>query len=259
MPDEGLQASMEAIDRIIELCRQTETSGADPFAVDVINLLGKLKIMLSEWRTVPQLAKDAEAMYRIAMLIRLQEEVVKHRSSLLYTDPLLVELKVLASGEGDLARAFLRAWRPIVAQQQLNLEQLRLAYEYWSNLRRLRLDEYDGSRMPSSFNMEQLKSMGVLGDEVPSDVLEEMHAELLKRSSEGRMNYWEFVSDGDFTVLVKRAVLVSFLVTLGYAELEIEPLENRIWLKPKGTAEIPKVAEKKSLVVSLRHEEAQGS
>lgn len=91
------QASLEAIDRIIGLCRQTESSGSDPFAVDVIALLEKLKLMLSEWKTMPQLTRDAEAVYRIAMLIKLQEEVVKHRSSLLYTDPLLVELKILAS------------------------------------------------------------------------------------------------------------------------------------------------------------------
>jgi len=252
MQDDRVGASMEAIDRIIELCRQTESSGADPFVVDVITLLEKLKLMLTEWKTVPQLAKDAEAVYRIAMLIKLQEEVVKHRSSLLYTDPLLVELKVLASDPGDLARAFIRAWRPIVALQQLNLEQLRLAYEYWSNLRRLRLDEYDSSKMPSSLDLEQLKSMGILEDEVQSKALEGMHEELLKRSVGGRMNYWEFVSDRDFASTVKKAVMVSFLVTLGYAELEIEPLENKIWLKPKEAPEIPKVAEKKSLVVSLK-------
>lgn len=243
---------MEAIDRIIELCRQTESSGADPFAVDVMALLEKLKLMLMEWKTVPQLAKDAEAVYRIAMLIKLQEEVVRHRSSLLYTDPLLVELKVLASGANDLARAFLRACRPVVTIQQLNLEQLRLAYEYWSNLRKLRLDEYDSSKMPSSLDLEQLKSMGVLVDEIPSKALEKMHEELRERSAGGRMNYWEFVSDRDFASMVKKAVMVSFLVTLGYAELEIEPLENKIWLKPKEAPEIPKVAEKKSLVVSLK-------
>jgi len=245
------QASLEAVDRIIGLCRQVESGGSDPFSVDVVALLEKLKLLLGEWKTVPQLARDAEAVYRIAMLIKLQEEVVKHRSSLLYTDPLLVELKVLASDPGDLARAFLRAWRPIASLQQLNLEQLRLAYDYWSNLRRLQLDEYE-SRMPSSLDLEQLKSMGVLVDEVQSKLLEEMHGELIRRSSGGRMNYWEFVADRDFANTVKKAVLVSFLVTLGYAELEIEPLENRIWLKPKEAAEIPRAAEKKSLVVSLR-------
>lgn len=248
------QASLEAIDRIIGLCRQTESSGSDPFAVDVIALLEKLKLMLSEWKTMPQLTRDAEAVYRIAMLIKLQEEVVKHRSSLLYTDPLLVELKILASDPGELARAFLRAWRPVAALHQLNLEQLRLAYDYWSNLRKLQFDEYE-SRMPSSLNLEQLKSMGVLVDEVQSKVLEEMHGDLLRRSTGGRINYWEFVTDKDYATTVKKAVLVSFLVTLGYAELEIEPLENRIWLKPKDVAEIPKAAEKKSLVVSLRPQE----
>lgn len=118
----------------------------------------------------------------------------------------------------------------------------------------MQFDEYE-SRMPSSLNLEQLKSMGVLVDEVQSKVLEEMHGDLLRRSTGGRINYWEFVTDKDYATTVKKAVLVSFLVTLGYAELEIEPLENRIWLKPKDVAEIPKAAEKKSLVVSLRPQE----
>ncbi|MBO3803865.1 MAG: hypothetical protein JTT11_08385, partial [Candidatus Brockarchaeota archaeon] len=199
-----------------------------------------------------QLSRDAEAVYRIALLIRLQEEVVKHKSSLLYADPLLVELKVLATDKQDLAKAFLRAWRPIVALQQVNLELLRLAFGYWSNLRRMRLDRYDAGMAPSVLGIEQLKAMGVLSDEVPSEALEGLRQELAAKCGGGRVNYWEFVSQGDFASTVRKAVLVSFLVTLGYAELEIEPLENRIWLKPKEVPGIPEAAEKKSLVVSIK-------
>ncbi|MGQ9514314.1 MAG: hypothetical protein ACUVTL_04610 [Thermoproteota archaeon] len=242
----------ESIDRIIQLCIDAESGRADPFSIDVKSNLEKLRILLSLWKTVSQLSKDVEAVYRIALLIRLQEEVVKHRSSLLYADPLLVEIKILASDPKDLARAFLRAWRPIVSMQQVNLEQLRLAYGYWSNLRRLRLDQYDTSSMPSQLDVEKLKEMGFISEEIPSQVLEELHRDLVKKCENGRINYWDFVSNGDFTSTVKKAVLVSFLVTLGYAELEIEPLENRIWLKPKLPPGIPKTAEKKSLVISIK-------
>lgn len=244
--------ALEVVDRIIQLCIDADSGRADPFAFDVKAQLEKLRSLLSLWKTTSQLSKDVEAVYRIALLIRLQEEVVKHRSSLLYTDPLLVELKILASDPRELATAFLRAWRPIVALQQVNLELLRLAYGYWSNLRRLRLDQYDTSMLPSKLGIEQLKAMGVLSDEIPSKVLEEMHQELVAKCGDGMVNYWEFVSQGDFASTVKRAVLVSFLVTLGYAELEIEPLENRIWLKPKKPPGIPEAAEKKSLVVSIK-------
>jgi hypothetical protein len=257
MQNDLTRASQEIVDRVIELCRHAESTGADPFAVDVNDLLEKLKLLLTGWKTTAQLARDAEAIYMIATVIKLQEAVVRYKSSLLYTDPLLVELKILASQPGDLARSFLRAWRPLVALQQVNLEQLRLAYGYWSNLRKMQMDEYDGSRIPMRLDLEELRSKGVLADEVQSKLLEGMHEELLRRATAGRMDYWEFVSMGDFTSTVRRAVLVSFLVTLGYAELEIEPLENRIWLRPKALPEIPETAEKKSLVVSLRSQEAR--
>ena len=48
----------------------------------------------------------------------------------------------------------------------------------------------------------------------------------------GEISYWDFIHTQSFEETVKRAWLVSFLVSYGYATLELKPLEEEILLRP---------------------------
>jgi len=76
----------------------------------------------------------------------------------------------------------------------------------------------------------------VLGDEVFSEELESYWRELKERVEEkgrdGKILYWDFVGADTYEDTVGRAFLTSFLITYGYATLEIHPLEEEIFIKP---------------------------
>ena len=46
------------------------------------------------------------------------------------------------------------------------------------------------------------------------------------------MRYWDFVGGDTYEETVQRAFLTSFLVTYGYATLEIDRLEELVFIKP---------------------------
>ena len=49
---------------------------------------------------------------------------------------------------------------------------------------------------------------------------------------EGKIRYWEFVSADTYAETIRRAFITSFLVTYGYANLEVHRLEEEMYLKP---------------------------
>ena len=46
------------------------------------------------------------------------------------------------------------------------------------------------------------------------------------------MRYWDFIGADTYEKTVERAFLASFLITYGYATLEIIPLEEEVFIKP---------------------------
>ncbi|MEM2242631.1 MAG: hypothetical protein QW827_03040, partial [Candidatus Bathyarchaeia archaeon] len=48
----------------------------------------------------------------------------------------------------------------------------------------------------------------------------------------GKIRYWDFIGAETYEETVYRAFLTSFLVTYGYATLEVYPLEDEIFIKP---------------------------
>jgi hypothetical protein len=49
------------------------------------------------------------------------------------------------------------------------------------------------------------------------------------------MFYWDFIGADTYEETVERAFLTSFLITYGYATLEIHPLEEEVFIKPFET------------------------
>jgi len=67
---------------------------------------------------------DSEAINRLASVIRLQSDWIRHRSTSLYTDPFLIEEKLRKLSRESLARLFLNAWHPIIELEQVSSHSL---------------------------------------------------------------------------------------------------------------------------------------
>ena len=68
------------------------------------------------------------------------------------------------------------------------------------------------------------------------------------RTGEGDKHYWDFIGAESYDETVDRAFMTSFLVTYGYATLEIHPLEEETFLVPY---EKPVVRSAKTQLVSI--------
>jgi hypothetical protein len=51
---------------------------------------------------------------------------------------------------------------------------------------------------------------------------------------EGKVKYWDFIGQKTYESTVRRAYLVSFLITYGYATMRINPLEEEVFLIPNA-------------------------
>ncbi|RLI40834.1 hypothetical protein DRO64_08405, partial [Candidatus Bathyarchaeota archaeon] len=113
------RAAREDLKRIIEFCRSIEEKGLNPFLVNIDDLIAVIRRYFPNLRDPDDLSLDAEALNRIASVIKLQSDWVKRRASSLYRDPFLIEEKLRSLPLERLSEAFLKAWHPIVELEQI--------------------------------------------------------------------------------------------------------------------------------------------
>jgi len=218
---------------VIELCRDVESSSANPFDVDIREKILILKQRLPELKLLDELLVDAEAMLELSQIVKLQDEWLKTRASSLYIDPLLIQLKVKLLPKEVLSEAFVRSWHPIAQVDQLSPRGLEKAFVYWRDLvpisERFK-DEFGtyGVR-PGLVDYSDLLSMGVFTQEQFETNLTQLHSELLEQSKGEWIDYRQFIGDGAFETKVRRAYLLAFLISEGRALLKTEPLSGKIW------------------------------
>ncbi len=241
MPQKTIQRrrGREKLQTIIEMCKSVEERSLDPFQIDVDEILDIVRKYFPEWELPEDLCLDAETIHRLASVIKLQSEWVKHRSTSLYTDPFLLEDKLTRISKLDLVEIFLRTWHPIVELEQITPHSLEEAIKYWKNLPPL--NERWGDFPPAEIEAgpttrEELIKQGILGDKEFSKELEnfweKMKKEVTEKGEDGKMRYWDFIGSETYEETVQKAFMTSFLVTYGYATLEIHPLEEEIFIKP---------------------------
>ena len=237
------EKKLEEVLRVIELCRDVESSSANPFDVDIREKILLLKRRLPEWKFLDELLVDAEAMFELAQIVRLQDEWLKHRASSLYIDPLLIQLKVKLLPKEALSEAFIRSWHPVAQIDQISPKGLERAFVYWRDLAPMaeRFKDQFGSygTGPGSVDFSELVSLGVFTQEQFENTLRDLHQELLQKSNGEWIDYREFVGSDSFEKKVRRAYLLSFLISEGRATLRTDPLSGKVWTmglneKPKG-------------------------
>ncbi len=89
----------EQLQGIIDLCRSIEDRSLDPFLVDVEDVIEIIREYFPEWKSMDEFNLDAEAVNRLASVIKLQSDWVRHRSTSLYTDPFILEKKLRKLGQ----------------------------------------------------------------------------------------------------------------------------------------------------------------
>lgn len=246
---ERSKTGREKLQRIIEMCKSVEDRSLDPFLIDVDEVISTVKEYFPEWEIPEDLCLDAETIHGLASVIKLQSEWVKHRSTSLYTDPFLLEEKLTRIGKEEIVETFVNAWHPIVEFEQISLHSLAEALRYWESLLPLkeRWKEFPPAELERSLaTREELIRQRILRDKAFSEELENFWQELknkvVEKGENMKIRYWDFVGAETYEETVQRAFMTSFLVTYGYATLEIHPLEEEIFIKPyeKQTANISK-------------------
>jgi hypothetical protein len=236
---ERSKAGREKLQRIIDTCKSVEDRSLDPFLIDVDDVISTVKEYFPEWEIPEDLCLDAETIHRLASVIKLQSEWVKHRSTSLYTDPFLLEEKLTRIGRKEVVEAFVNAWHPIVEFEQISLHSLAEAFRYWESLLPLkeRWKEFPPAEFERSLaTREELIRERILRDKAFSEELEDFWQELKNqvgtKGEDGKIRYWDFVGAETYDDTVQRAFMTSFLVTYGFATLEIHPLEEEIFIRP---------------------------
>jgi len=247
----------EKLQRIIETCTSVEERSLDPFLMNVDEVISVIKEYFPEWELPEDLCLDAETIHRLASVIKLQSEWVKHRSTSLYTDPFLLEEKLTRLGKEDIVNTFLKAWHPTVELEQISIHSLAEAIKYWKSL--LPLNERWKQLFPEEIEggfatREELIKQRILRDKAFSEELEnfwhKLKGEVEEKGENGKIRYWNFIGAETYGETVQKAFMTSFLVTYGYATLEIHPLEEEIFIKPYRKP-LTKIGEKQLVSIPI--------
>ena len=229
----------EKLQRIIEMCMAIENHTVDPFLLNVDDVIKVVKEYFPQWEEADELNLDSEAIHHLASVIKLQSEWVKHRSTSLYTDPFLLEEKIVQSGKEEMVNVFLGAWHPVVELEQLSLHSLAEAMRYWDGLVPIK-ERWPELAVPEVgmgiTSRDELIKQRILGDKFFSEELEaywqELKLKVKEKGADGKMFYWDFIGADTYEETVERAFLASFLISYGYATLVIRPLEEEVFIKP---------------------------
>ena len=229
----------EKLQRIIDTCKSVEERSLDPFLIDVKENIKTVKDHFPEWEIPEDLCLDAETIHQLASVVKLQSEWVKYRSTSLYTDPFLLEEKLRRLEKHDIVRTFIKAWHPVIEWEQISIHSLAEAMRYWAGLTPLNerwKEEAPEETISGTATREELVKQGILRDRAFSEELEDFWKELKNRVAEmgrnGKIRYWDFVGAETYEETVNRAFMTSFVVTYGYATLEIHPLEEEMFVLP---------------------------
>ncbi len=229
----------EKLQHIIEICTAIENRTIDPFQLEVDNIIEVVKEYFPQWTEADELNLDSEAIHHLASAIKLQSEWVKYCSTSLYTDPFLLDETITKAKKEEILSLFLKAWHPLIELEQLSINSLSAAMRYWKSLEPImeRWQDLGVHKVAvGEISRDELLKQGVLGNQFFSDELDDYWRELKekveKNGCDGKIPYWDFIGAYTYDETVERAFLTSFLITYGYATLEIHPLEEEILIKP---------------------------
>jgi hypothetical protein len=229
----------ERLERVIEMCTAIENHTVDPFTLNVDDIIAVVKEYFPHWEHPDELKLDAEALHHLASVIKMQSEWVKQRSTSLYTDPFLLEEKIRQTSKQGMVDVFVSAWSPLVESEQLSLYSLAQGLLYWDALAPLRdrWKDIDVSAVGmGSVSRDEMVKQRVLSEKEFGEELEtywqELKLKVAEKGKDGKITYWDFIGADTYEETVQHAFLTSFLITYGYATLDINRLEETMFVLP---------------------------
>ncbi|MEM4218128.1 MAG: hypothetical protein QXZ09_08900 [Candidatus Methanomethylicaceae archaeon] len=224
--------------------------------MDVPQKLQVLKKLLPQWKLLDELLMDAEALKELSLMVKLQSDWVKRRASGLFIDPFLVEVKIKLLGKEELASALLASWRPLIAAEQLTPKRLSEALDYWRVLLPLsqRMRELEAAQFQEekTLAVSELIRLKFLSERAFNEEVRRLQEELTKESEGGPVDYWKFVIRDTYEETLLRAYALSFIISNGYANLIINPVEETIMIETVGKQTQRKGG--KSVPISITYE-----
>jgi hypothetical protein len=231
----SLAAGRKELKEVIETCDAIERRKFNPFFLDVKLGVETLREYFPVWEEFQDNCLDAHALNRLSEVVRLQNTQLKFQSSALYAEPEFVAKKFQRMSEKRLAEVFLQSWHPIAELEQLTNESVSAGLDYWNLLQpiqeRWKRRNYSRGKNPESADSNTLTGLGIRGEEFESQLVG-LWRQLLEayNTERGPVEYWKFVKASSHQVTVQRAYFVSFLVTYGFAKMQLEG--ERITLLP---------------------------
>jgi len=245
--------------RILSMCLAVRKRGTDPFDVEVKKTLDTMRRLLPEWELPVDFNLDIHTLGQIANIVELQGKWLRLRSTSLYVDPILIELKLRLLDEDMLTRIFQRSWSPIVTFERMTPRRLKEAIDYWNQLptidERTAVDLIDMQEIGSITKEDLLESNIMYEEEFQGSMLNMWEALKASTNNEGRVDYWSFIKADTFDETVKRAYLASFMVTYGYASIEQDHLEEETYLIPFEEQKEDSEFQGKSVTIPIDYEQ----
>ena len=169
----------------------------------------------------------------------MQSEWVKQRSTALYTDPFLLEEKILQMGKQEMVDVFLHAWNPLLEFEQISLNTLAQGLLYWEALAPIseRWKDFEAAEVSNSYtSRDELIKQRILSDKEFSVELSTLWQELkdcvAAKGKDGKVDYWDFIGADTYEQTVQKAFLTSFLITYGFATLGNRPTGRTCFHNP---------------------------
>jgi hypothetical protein len=140
----------------------------------------------------------------------------------------MLHQQLMAMDISAIAQAFLKSWHPLLEMEQLSAKTLAGSIGYWGDLipmdERWKEPEYSMVD-PGVATRQRAYELGLLPEEGFREILEELWRELGERTEPGgQIEYWEWVGADTYEETVQRAYLTCFMVSYGYANVEMNRL-----------------------------------
>ena len=128
---------------------------------------------------------------------------------------------------------------PIIEFEQISLNTLAQGLLYWEALAPIseRWKDFEAAEVSNAYtSRDELIKQRVLSDKEFSVELDTYWQELkdcvAAKGQEDKVNYWDFIGADTYEETVQRAFLTAFLITYGFATLEIDRLEELVFINP---------------------------
>jgi len=224
------------LEGVIDLCRGVSEGALDPFDIDIDYVLSVIKSYYPEVSSFEDFCLDAEAIKELSSVLERQHEWIHHQSTTLYKNPFMLTQQLLMMDVGAIAKAFLRSWHPIVELGQISAKTLAGSLGYWGDLLPLgeRWNDFNLNEVDAGIaSMGDAIALGYFPEEGFTKTLETFWEEMKRKASEEDwIPYWEWIGADTYGETVKRAYITAFMVTYGYAIIQMDRFGDNIVVKP---------------------------